>query len=841
MKRLSYILAATMIICGCSKENNDTSAPEKELRTFTVSAEIVSDQDVKANLDETTLEVLWQEGDKIGLVGKDGKITPALLDEEYAGRQTGVFRYQAQSPVSVEYAFYPYTGDQTCTDGVLSTSIPQTQTYVSEGFVAANTLVMAGKYTDAGIVFKNACSIVQLNITGVENYLRNVFFISSGAYLVGKGTIDLKTDAPVFVADDSSDFGYFVNLDLGGTRLYSDAGQKATIYLVMAPGTYDAPSVYTIGNSRQDSTDPATDVSLVYNSSKSVTLNPGRIRPLNVVMKMLENTTVYGRVSSEGRPVGGVAVTDGIEITTTDADGYYYLNSTKPHGMVYMSVPSGYTVERGYGAVPQFFRHTVKDASIAERIDFELIEDGDQTNHTMLLLGDIHLMGKNSSGKENNNNLTQFRKLIDEINDYLEHNPGSKIYAMSLGDMTWDSYWIWNNFKIPNYLEHSDRFNLPVYTTNGNHDNDCTILDDWGCMADWRKYYGPNYYSFNIGKVHYISLDNVITKNGGNIDTRGYNCGLTDQIQTWLKKDLALVDKSTPIVVMMHIPLLNRNGNTYSSADADMKTYQIINAFKEYSNVTYFSAHSHTLYSNIKEDVFNWNSLKYQPITEYNAGAACADFWGSGYINDDLLISRDGSPGGYRIMKVNGTSKQVTYKATGKEDNYMFRAYDRNSIHITSSKYVPQAGENHRAEYEKYLDEFANSSSENYVYIYVWDWYDGWRINVKEGSTSLEVKDMGQYYDPLYMITSMVSRCNKTDSGSFTLDMPPLYTNHMFRVKASSSSSTVTITVTDPYGKSQTQVMKRPRTFTIAEYAMDGQDNIEYNAPSFGFDSEMNL
>jgi len=84
MKRLSYILAALLVACGCTKENNESPAPEKELMTFTVSAAIDDSQDVRANLDETSLEVLWQEGDRIGLVDAEGNITPALLDAEDA-------------------------------------------------------------------------------------------------------------------------------------------------------------------------------------------------------------------------------------------------------------------------------------------------------------------------------------------------------------------------------------------------------------------------------------------------------------------------------------------------------------------------------------------------------------------------------------------------------------------------------------------------------------------------------------------------------------------------------------------------------------------------------------
>lgn len=843
MKRLSYILAAIAIVCGCSKENNETSAPEKELRTFTVSAEIVSDQDVKANLDEHTLEVLWQKGDKIGLVGTDGKITPALLDDEYAGGTTGKFSYQAQNPVSVAYAYYPYTGTETFSSGTLSLNMRGVQSYVSDGFVASNTIVMAGKNVDGGLVFRNACSIVQLNVTGEENYVRKVWLRSAGVNLAGAGTMDLSAESPVFVADqvEEGQTGTAVEVDMASQRLFMNASDQTTVYLVLPSGTYTGLDVETLGNTDKSATAAASEISLMYSSSKTVTLNAGRIRPLNVTLSLPQNVTVYGRVLSGSTPVGGVAVTDGVEVTTTDADGYYYLNSDKPHGMVYMTIPSGYTVARGYGAVPQFYRYTAKPSATPERVDFELIDDGDQTNHTMLVIGDIHLMGQSSTGSESNKNLSQFRTLVDEVNEYVAQNPDSKIYAMTLGDMTWDCYWIWNKFRIPDYLEHSDRFSINVFTTVGNHDNDCTVASDWECMAEWRKYYGPTYYSLNIGKVHYISLDNVITKNGGTIDTRGYNCGLTDQIQQWLKKDLALVGKDTPIVVTMHIPLLNRKGNTYSSGDNDMKTYQIIDAFRDYSDVTYFSAHSHTLYSNPNADVINWNVLQRQPIREYNAGAGCADFWGSGSINPDLLIARDGSPGGYRIMKVQGNTRQVTYKVTGKDEDYMFRVYDRNSIHITSDKYVPNAGENHRAEYEKYLDEYAEASSANNVYILVWDWYDGWSISIKEGTKSLDYYKCSDYWDPLYMISSMATRCNKADSGSYTLDMPPLYMGNMFIAKASSATSTVTITVTDPYGRSQTQVIERPRPFTIAEYASDGKEYTQYVAPSFELDTEMNL
>ena len=114
------------------------------------------------------------------------------------------------------------------------------------------------------------------------------------------------------------------------------------------------------------------EVSLYYKSQKDILLNPGKIRPLSATLSFPADATIYGKVFCGGIPVPGVQVTDGIEVVQTDSDGAYILDSEKKNGMVYISIPSGYTVRREYGAIPKFFHHTVKDATAAERIDFEL-------------------------------------------------------------------------------------------------------------------------------------------------------------------------------------------------------------------------------------------------------------------------------------------------------------------------------------------------------------------------------------------------------------------------------------------------------------------------------------
>lgn len=518
--------------------------------------------------------------------------------------------------------------------------------------------------------------------------------------------------------------------------------------------------------------------------------------------------SVYGQVTCSKQPVPGVLVSDGIDITVTDAEGMYYLNSAKRHGYVFVIIPSGYTVDRGYGNVPQFFKHTTENPSTPERLDFRLIADGDQTNHRMLVFGDMHLMNRNDD-------LVQFGFVLDEINRYTSDHPMEKIYGLTLGDMTWDIFWSGKGgFGIPEYLDQTNCFNaLTLFSTVGNHDNDMYKTDDWECQAQWRKYYGPTYYSFNVGGIHYISLDNVYTHNSGSgADGRSYNFKLTDEELSWLRKDLSYVDKSTPVLVAMHIPLLTSSGGLMNKTSKDMKLADFMAPFEGY-DVRFLSAHTHTLYSNNR-------TVDGYRIEEYNGGALCCDFWRSGAINPAVLISKDGMPGGYRVLTVEGKDIKYEYKAIGRE-NYLFRSYDRNSIQITPAKYCPNAGPNHKAEFERYTSTFSTKDSSNAVYVLCWDWREGWTIEVnEEGYGALEAKKVTNY-DPLYLISTVANECNVKDKGTFTLDTAPVYNYNMFKCNAHSAESTVTIKVTDSYGNSRTETMHRPKAFSLATYASE--------------------
>ena len=511
-----------------------------------------------------------------------------------------------------------------------------------------------------------------------------------------------------------------------------------------------------------------------------------------------EGSTVYGKVTCEGVGVPNVSVSDGMEVARTDKNGVYQLKSNKYHKYVFVSVPSGYEPFR-QGVLPIIHAQLVKAASIAERVDFQLKKVEGQENHTMLMLGDIHLA--NRTGDR-----SQFRSFVSDINAFRSTLSGP-VYAMTLGDMTWDRYWEVNNYGYKEYLADAKAINdLTIYHTIGNHDHSMYQVGDYNTVEEYKREIGPTYYSFNVGKVHYVVLDDVectnatptTDSNGKACYVREYNANLVRDQYDWLAKDLSYVDKNTPLVVTMHIPLYKAGGSNNMTGASTFAP--ILSA---YPQAHVFTAHTHTIY--------NVDKMSSSHIFEHNAGSVCGTWWWSAQETPGIHIGQDGSPGGYTVVTVNGTSFSWQYKATGRAMNHQFRTYDRNNITITAANYVPSGDATHQADFKPGF--WSTSSSANEVYINVWNYDPSWKVEVSENGTSLTPTKVTAY-DPLHLIAYTAKRLNKNKKATFATEQ----NSHMFKVTASSASSTLNIKVTDRFGNVYTESMTRPKAFNTDIY-----------------------
>ena len=502
-----------------------------------------------------------------------------------------------------------------------------------------------------------------------------------------------------------------------------------------------------------------------------------------------EDTTVYGYVTSGGEALEGVVVSDGEDVTLTDSRGRYSLNSLKTCGSVFVSLPSGYEAP-AEGVLPKFFSRLSKPSRTAERVDFEL-RKVDQSEYRMLVFGDMHLARRSFC-----DDMGQFRTFAGEINRFVKSS-SVPVYALTLGDMTWDLYWSTNSFGLPEYKKEiqQDFTGLEIFHTMGNHDNDPTVAGDAPAALKYEENLCPNHYSFNIGGVHYIVLDDILYKNDV-IGTRDFWPQVSIQQTGWLKKDLQHVEKSTPVLVAMHDPLYKRDGAANISSFMDF-----IRCFEGFDHVQFLTGHMHVVY--------NVDMLKKSiHIYESNCGAVCGAWWMTySACKSGLHLCSDGAPGGYKILDISGKDIKWRYKGTGCQDDFQFRTYDRNEICLSADKWVPHASRTDQQAFVASAGEYAAKSSSNQVLINVWDYDPSWTITVKEDGRNLPVTQLKNKKDPLYLA---VYEAYEYEHG-YSVSYPGGQNDHTFSVTASAPGTSLEISVTDRFGRKYTQTMKRPQ------------------------------
>lgn len=526
-------------------------------------------------------------------------------------------------------------------------------------------------------------------------------------------------------------------------------------------------------------------------------------RVFNIDLPDREGMTVKGTVYANGQGVANVVVSDGFEFVTTDQNGVYYLASAKKNGNVFISVPSNYEVAVTNG-IPQFFKKLVGINSATEIKDFELFPVNND-DHVVAFMADIHLANRNGD-------ISQFQSgFIQDINETYAYytGQGKRFYGLTLGDQSWDAYWYANNFKLAEYLNQVKDLEFPIYNVIGNHDYDPYVaLNDWLASAPYRNIMGPTYYSINIGKVHYVILDNMVYKNNGgangSLGERDYDNVLEQEQLDWLQKDLAYItDKSTPIVVAMHVPLYTNPNASGNYGNYMQNSPALVSALSDFSNVKVLTGHSHINYR-ITPSGSN--------VSEHNIGAVSATWWWTGAPNyAGNHICKDGSPGGYAVWEAEGKNQKWYYKSIGYEKEYQFRAYDLNQVHITADVHTPGANAEYKAKVPGIAGEYATENNSNQVLLNIWGYQDNWQITVKEGANTLPHTRVFKK-DPLHLISYDLQRINVNadPTSSFTTTN----TRHLFLVTASDATSPLVITVTDEFGNQYTETMVRPKAFT---------------------------
>ena len=516
-----------------------------------------------------------------------------------------------------------------------------------------------------------------------------------------------------------------------------------------------------------------------------------------------------GRITCDGTGVAGVAVSDGYEVVLTDADGRYNMTSNKHNGYVFYSLPGGYEPELRDGFMPQFWTPLFDtDLEVLEVHDFAL-RRVDNTRHIVLFGADTHLARRYSDR-------ALFKKgFIASLKDEATRadNANIPIYSVLLGDLTWDIFWTQNDYSLYHYMADMRSWGYPMtlWPVIGNHDHDPSVPEgedtDFEASSAWRDIVCPNYYSFNLGKVHYVVLDDINYLNmaepgedypAGVVGSRNYRGVVGDEQIAWLRKDLALVDYSTPVVVCFHMPAwaISNSFGYYSRLD---NTYTLGSILKPYHQVHLVSGHTHGNYT--------VHPYSFPSITEHNIAAVCGTLWLTASLTGHN-VCHDGSAAGYSRWIVDGKTLRWSYRSTGNGDDQM-RVYDMNTV-----RDFYRTNRSMRAILSQYPSRVDFSNIEdNTVMVNVFAYDTDWRVSICEGNTQLPCYRLSTE-DPFHTITYDVPQWSLT--GYYSTYYTSSVSTHMFQAFAATDTLPITVRVVDSFGNVYLKSITRPHTFSAS-------------------------
>lgn len=347
-----------------------------------------------------------------------------------------------------------------------------------------------------------------------------------------------------------------------------------------------------------------------------------------------EGMGIKGYVLNGEEAVPGVLVTNGYSFATTDENGVYYLPSNPDAEFVYLVTPAGYNAGCKDG-ITKFYQRIDKNTDVFQA-NFELTATGDDTHHKFLVLGDPQMRDNHDYGLFERKALPDIKDMVGSIKE-----EGLNNHIIVLGDICFNT---WNSY--PRYSKYWKDINTPLYHCPGNHDKHI-VTDKTASTLEYCTAFGPLYYSFNKGRIHYLMLDNIkITA------TDKYTTALYPEALEWVKKDLSHVPHGTTVVVATHQPLTW----TSESRTANKTLLDLLSNYK----TLILSAHKH----------YGRNLGKYnENIEERIQTALCGAYW---YGN----VAKDGIPLGYYVYEAVGDSLCWQFKALGQSTDYQFKVYD---------------------------------------------------------------------------------------------------------------------------------------------------------------------
>ena len=363
--------------------------------------------------------------------------------------------------------------------------------------------------------------------------------------------------------------------------------------------------------------------------------------------------------------VPGVLVSNQSDVVQTNEKGQFKI-SIDDETVIFITKPAGYATPLNENNLPRFYYiHQPKGSpelkfggieptgKIPRRLNFPLFKIEESEKFEVIIFADPQ---------------PRDHKEVSYIRDDVaaELVATKAACGITLGDIMYDNLSLYDR-----YNKVVSQIGIPFYNVPGNHDENYDSPDDHYALETFKRVFGPNYYSFDYGKVHFIALDDVEYLGKNEKGNPHYQGKIGEKQLQWLKNDLSFVPKDRLIVLTMHIPLFTTYGD---GADVNVvDRNQLFEILKDRDRVLSLAGHMHELEHNFIGKELGWQAE--QPLQQLICAAVSGSWWTG--IKDERGIpiadQRDGTPNGYHIIRFDGNQYREFFKPANRGTDFQLR------------------------------------------------------------------------------------------------------------------------------------------------------------------------
>ncbi|QDT96198.1 metallophosphoesterase N-terminal domain-containing protein [Gimesia aquarii] len=339
------------------------------------------------------------------------------------------------------------------------------------------------------------------------------------------------------------------------------------------------------------------------------------------------------RLQSDQTAMGvkGVSISDGYSVVKTDVNGAYELTPNQSAVFINITRPSGYEIQGDWYK------------PLAPQVDFELKQTTDDENDYIFVhVTDTHV----STSPRSVEGLSEF---VQEVNA-LSPKPR---FVVNSGDLlnlhkALVSSPASGHASFRNYVGIMNHLTMPYYNVAGDHTDSSYRLKEFP-RGDHRcakpmywEYLGPHFFSFEYGKIHFMSVD------------YGYHLGQIQNLVNGRKLEYPTLEVQPVHAEWMKQDMFHRSPGTFvvTTSEADLA--------KHCPGFLEMAQQNDVRLQLVGDDHVVAN--KRRPVP-YRTGGALAGCWWNPKAKQ---LCPDLSPQGYLIYRVKGEQMDYFYKGLGQ-------------------------------------------------------------------------------------------------------------------------------------------------------------------------------